>query len=188
MFAFGAGLGLTMQVVVTAVQNSVDRKHMGVATASVAFFRSMGGAIGTALFGAILNTRLTHHLTEVVPAAAQAQLAAASGVVNDVHAIQALPEPVKGWVLEAFTRSMDDVFLIAVPFMAVAFVIALTMREKPLTGRAAPGRPAELHTSESTEPELISVGTLDTRRASRPRGAASKAPRGRRDARRIDRI
>ena len=62
MFFFGAGLGLTMQVVVTAVQNSVDRKHMGVATASVTFFRSMGGAIGTALFGAILNTRLAEHL------------------------------------------------------------------------------------------------------------------------------
>ena len=55
-------------------------------------------------------------------------------------AIQALPEPVKGWVLEAFTRSMDDVFLIAVPFMAVALVIALTMREKPLAGRG--GTPA----------------------------------------------
>jgi MFS family permease len=47
MFAFGMGLGLTMQVVVTAVQNSVDRRNMGVATASVTFFRSMGGAIGT---------------------------------------------------------------------------------------------------------------------------------------------
>jgi EmrB/QacA subfamily drug resistance transporter len=138
MFAFGIGLGLTMQVVVTAVQNSVDRKHMGVATASVAFFRSMGGAIGTALFGAILNTRLTHHLAEIVPAQAQAQMAGAAHAVNDVTAIRALPEPVKGWVLEAFTRSMDDVFLVAVPFMAVAFIIALTMREKELKGRAAP--------------------------------------------------
>ena len=138
MFAFGVGLGLTMQVVVTAVQNSVERKHMGVATASVAFFRSMGGAIGTALFGAILNTRLTHHLTEVVPAAAQSQLAGASGAVNDVTAIQTLPEPVKGWVLEAFTRSMDDVFLIAVPFMVVGVIIALTMKEKELKGREAP--------------------------------------------------
>ncbi len=141
MFAFGFGLGLTMQVVVTAVQNSVERKHMGVATASVAFFRSMGGAIGTALFGAILNTRLAHHLTEVVPAAAQGQLAGASHAINDVTAIRALPEPVKGWVLEAFTRSMDDVFLVAVPFMAVAFVIALTMREKELKGRATPSAP-----------------------------------------------
>ena len=53
MFFFGAGLGLTMQVVITAVQNSVDRKDMGSATAAVTFFRSMGGALGTALFGAI---------------------------------------------------------------------------------------------------------------------------------------
>jgi EmrB/QacA subfamily drug resistance transporter len=141
MFGFGMGLGLTMQVVVTAVQNSVDRKHMGVATAAVAFFRSMGGAIGVALFGAILNTRLKAHLLEVVPAAAQAQMGNASTAVNNVTAIQALPEPIKGWVLEAFTRSMDDVFLIAVPFMAVAFVIALTMREKELLGRG-PAKPA----------------------------------------------
>jgi EmrB/QacA subfamily drug resistance transporter len=155
MFVFGAGLGMTMQVVVTAVQNSVDRRHMGVATASVAFFRSMGGAIGVALFGAILNTRLTHHLTEVVPAAAQAQLGAASGSINDVTAIRALPEPVKTWVLTAFTRSMDDVFLVAVPFMAVALIIALTMREKPLAGRTPVA--VEQQTSDPEEVELVAV-------------------------------
>jgi EmrB/QacA subfamily drug resistance transporter len=135
MYAFGMGLGFTMQVVVTAVQNSVDRRHMGVATASVTFFRSMGGAIGTALLGAILNIRLKYHLSEIV-GAAQGHGAGAPINTNDVTAIQALPEPVKTWVLEAFTRAMDDVFLVAVPFMAVAFVIALTMREKPLRGRA----------------------------------------------------
>ena len=136
MYAFGSGLGFTMQVVVTAVQNSVDRRNMGVATASVTFFRSMGGAIGTALLGAILNIRLKHHLSEIVGAADQAP----SGPIrtDDVTAIKALPEPIKTWVLEAFTRSMDDVFLVAVPFMAVAFVIALTMREKPLRSRATP--------------------------------------------------
>ncbi len=144
MFVFGAGLGLTMQVVVTAVQNSVERRHLGTATASVAFFRSMGGALGTALFGAILNLRLPHHLAEVVPASAQSQLGAASASVNDVTAIGALPEPVKTWVLTAFTRSMDDLFLVAVPFMVVALVVALTMKEKPLTGREpAPQPPAE---------------------------------------------
>jgi MFS family permease len=155
MFVFGAGLGMTMQVVVTAVQNSVDRKHMGVATASVAFFRSMGGAIGVALFGAILNTRLPKHLQEIVPAQAASQLGAASGSINNVTVIRGLPEPIKGWVLEAFTRSMDDVFLIAVPFMAVAFLIALTMREKPLAGRVGPSEGATA--SESAEPELVSV-------------------------------
>jgi hypothetical protein len=83
-----------------------------------------------------LNIRLKHHLSEIVGAADQAP----SGPIrtDDVTAIKALPEPIKTWVLEAFTRSMDDVFLVAVPFMAVAFVIALTMREKPLRSRATP--------------------------------------------------
>lgn len=136
MFGFGMGLGMTMQVVVTAVQNSVDRRNMGVATASVTFFRSMGGAIGTALLGAILNIQLQHHLTKIIGAA---QGGAQSGPINtnDVTAIRALPEPIKSWVLEAFTRAMDDVFLVAVPFMGVAFLIALTMREQPLKGREA---------------------------------------------------
>ena len=50
---------------------------------------------------------------------------------------------------------MDDVFLIAVPFMAVALVIALTMREKPLAGRS--GTPAPPSESASDEAELVSV-------------------------------
>jgi EmrB/QacA subfamily drug resistance transporter len=154
MFAFGMGLGLTMQVVVTAVQNSVDRRNMGVATASVTFFRSMGGAIGTALLGAILNIRLKHHL-EAIIGAAQGQAPAGPIETNDITAIRALPEPIKGWVLEAFTRSMDDVFLVAVPFMAVAFVIALTMREKPLKGRSQHSDSATPR--ESAETDLASM-------------------------------
>ena len=152
MLAFGMGLGLTMQVVVTAVQNSVDRKNMGVATAAVTFFRSMGGAIGTSLLGAILNLRLADHLAEVMPGGANPT---GGGVqTNDVTAIQALPEPIKGFVLEAFTRSMDDVFLVAMPFMAVAFLIALTMREKPLAGRTPV---ASEHTSAESEPVVIAA-------------------------------
>jgi EmrB/QacA subfamily drug resistance transporter len=154
MCAFGMGLGFTMQVVVTAVQNSVDRRHMGVATASVTFFRSMGAAIGTALLGAILNIQLKHHLSEIV-APARGNGAGAPIKTNDVTAIQALPEPVKGWVLEAYTRAMDDVFLVAVPFMAVAFVIALTMREKPLRGRGQHSDSAT--TSASADAELASM-------------------------------
>jgi EmrB/QacA subfamily drug resistance transporter len=154
MYVFGMGLGFTMQVVVTAVQNSVDRRNMGVATASVTFFRSMGGAIGTALLGAILNIRLEHHLREIVGAA---QGTGVGGPIetNDVTAIRALPEPIKSWVLEAFTRSMDDVFLVAVPFMAVALVIALTMREKPLKGRGQDSDSAS--PSASAEAKLASV-------------------------------
>jgi len=150
MYAFGMGLGFTMQVVVTAVQNSVDRRNMGVATASVTFFRSMGGAIGTALLGAILNIRLRHHLSEIV-GAAQGRAPAGPIETNDVTAIKALPEPVKTWVLEAFTRAMDDVFLVAVPFMAVALIVAVTMREKPLKGRSQHSDSATASASQDSE-------------------------------------
>ena len=150
MYAFGMGLGFTMQVVVTAVQNSVDRRNMGVATASVTFFRSMGGAIGTALLGAILNIRLRHHLSEIV-GAAQGRGPAGPIETNDVTAIKALPEPVKTWVLEAFTRAMDDVFLVAVPFMAVALIVAVTMREKPLKGRSQHSDSATASASQDSE-------------------------------------
>jgi len=150
MYAFGSGLGFTMQVVVTAVQNSVDRRHMGVATASVTFFRSMGGAIGTALLGAILNIRLAHHLNDIV-GAAQGRGPAGPIQTNDVTAIRALPEPIKSWVLEAFTRAMDDVFLVAVPFMVVALVIAVTMREKPLKGRSQHSDSATAGASQDSE-------------------------------------
>ena len=61
MFVMGLGLGMTMQVLTVVVQNSVGREHIGVATSSVMFFRQMGGSFGTALFGAILSTRLAHH-------------------------------------------------------------------------------------------------------------------------------
>jgi EmrB/QacA subfamily drug resistance transporter len=150
MYAFGSGLGFTMQVVVTAVQNSVDRRHMGVATASVTFFRSMGGAIGTALLGAILNLRLAHHLNDIV-SAAQGRGPTGPIETNDVTAIRALPEPVKSWVLEAFTRAMDDVFLVAVPFMVVGVGIAVTMREKPLKDRTQHSDSATAGASQDSE-------------------------------------
>ena len=70
-------------------------------------------------------------------------------------AIQALPEPVKTWVLTAFTQSMDDVFLVAVPFMAVALIIALTMREKELAGRHP--TPDAAHSDAAHEVELVAA-------------------------------
>jgi EmrB/QacA subfamily drug resistance transporter len=70
MWLLGAGLGFTMQIIVTVVQNSVQRRHIGTATGSVAFFRMMGGAFGAALFGAVLQSRLAGYLAERLPAGA----------------------------------------------------------------------------------------------------------------------
>jgi MFS family permease len=137
-YLFGAGLGLTMQTIVTAVQNSVDRRDMGAATSSVTFFRQMGGSVGAALFGAVLSSRLAHYLAEQLARAGIQPGAGAPRVdANSVQAIQQLTEPVRSVVLGAFTNALDDVFLVGVPFVAVAIVVALLLKEKPLrTGQS----------------------------------------------------
>ena len=66
----GLGLGCVMQVLILAVQNAVDRKDMGAATSSVAFFRTLGGAFGTAIFGAVLTARLHYWEPKLLPGAA----------------------------------------------------------------------------------------------------------------------
>jgi MFS family permease len=139
-FLFGAGLGFTMQTVLTAVQNAVEFRDLGTATSSVTFFRQMGGSVGAAVFGAVLSSRLAHYLTEAL---AQAGIRSGAGGVNvnpnNVQAIQQLAEPVKSVVLGAFSHALDNVFLVGVPFIVVALVVALFLREVPL--RAGPGAP-----------------------------------------------
>jgi EmrB/QacA subfamily drug resistance transporter len=133
IWLFGAGLGFSMQIVVTIVQNAVDRRHMGTATSSVAFFRSMGGTFGAAVFGAVLSSRLATHLADSGIDGGQ------SGAVNtnNVGRIARLPEPIHGIVLNAFANSLDDVFLWAVPTILVALVVSLFIKELPLKARAA---------------------------------------------------
>jgi EmrB/QacA subfamily drug resistance transporter len=141
-YIFGAGLGFTMQTIMVAVQNSVDFRDMGTATSGVTFFRSMGGAIGTAVFGAVLSNRLAHHLQEAFATAAGAPLPSGNATEN-IQAMRALPEPIREKVLLAFTQALHDVFLAGVPFLMLAFVTALFLKEIPLQTRVAPGAPAD---------------------------------------------
>jgi EmrB/QacA subfamily drug resistance transporter len=142
--AFGAGLGCTMQTIITAVQNAVEFRDLGSATSATTFFRQMGGTIGAAIFGAILANRLAVHLVEQLGPLAAAAQASGRFDTSNVQAIQALPEPIKTSVLTAFTNALDDVFLVGVPVVVLAFVVALFLKEVPL--RTAqwhpPGEPA----------------------------------------------
>ncbi|MEU7876916.1 MDR family MFS transporter [Microbispora bryophytorum] len=134
-FLFGAGLGFTMQTIVTAIQNAVERSDMGVATSSATFFRMMGAAIGTAIMGAVLTNRLAHYLT----AEFGGRMPPGRVDANNVQAIQQLPPPVKNHVLVAFTNAIDDVFLASLPFVALALVVAFFLKEIPLASRSSEG-------------------------------------------------
>ena len=145
MYVMGAGLGFTMQVLITVVQNSVDRSDMGVATSSVAFFRQMGGSFGTALFGAILSSRLAVHMAEAVDDLPPGEMPPSGNVdalTSDVQAINALPEPLHGLVTGAFSASLSEMFLTAVPLVLVALAVAFFLKELPLASRQSEGAPA----------------------------------------------
>lgn len=141
-YLFGAGLGFTMQTIIVAVQNAVDMREMGVATSSVTFTRSLGGAVGTAVFGAVLNSRLAGYLadslgdTNVAVGGGSPEMAA-----NNIESMQALEEPMRGIVLGAYTNALTDLFLYAVPVVVLAFVVSLFLREIPLRS-AADAQPA----------------------------------------------
>jgi EmrB/QacA subfamily drug resistance transporter len=127
----GAGLGLSMQTIVIALQNSVDFKDMGVATSSNTFFRSLGSVFGTALFGTILTSRLGHYLLESGFAPEQAEL-----IQNNTAAIGALSAEGQVTALNAFVDSFHMVFLVAAPVVAIGFIVALFLRETPLRTNA----------------------------------------------------
>jgi sugar phosphate permease len=126
-----------MQVMTLAVQNSVDRTVLGTATGLVTFFRSFGSSIGTAIFGVILVNRLTYHLKQGLPAslASHAKGISAAGIPSKI------PVEVKNQILIAFSKSFHDVFLSAIPFAIIAFVLSIMLKETPLktTTRNEPG-------------------------------------------------
>jgi EmrB/QacA subfamily drug resistance transporter len=102
MLVLGLGLGMVMQVLVLAVQNAVPYDMLGVATSGATLFRSIGGALGTAVLGAIFSGRLS--------------------------AEQAAGEP----RVEAFTDALHVVFLVAAGIVAVAFVLTWLIPERTL--------------------------------------------------------
>jgi len=126
MGLLGAGLGMVMQVLILAVQNSVELRHMGVATSGATLFRSIGGAMGVSLFGALFSHALLGGLGSDFSASAGG---AASLSPAAVHA---LPAALQHSYLQAFSGAMQGVFLLAAVFTSVAFALSWLLREVPL--------------------------------------------------------
>ncbi|MEA2421286.1 MAG: hypothetical protein QOF55_385 [Thermoleophilaceae bacterium] len=134
LLVLGLGMGCVMQVLVLAVQNAVDYSDLGVATSGATLFRSIGGALGTALFGAIFSHQLASNLASGAGARAQA-LATSGGRLSPAQ-LHALPGPVHTAYLGAFTDSLSTVFLVAVFVVATGFALSWFLPERPLRATA----------------------------------------------------
>lgn len=138
MVVVGVGLGTFMQVMTLAIQNSVERSELGTATSSATFFRSLGSSFGGALFGAILTSRLAHHLSQSLPKHTGGSSLNVNGILTGGSSIHSLPPAVSHDVLLAFTRSFHDMFLLTIPFALLSFVVALFLKEVPLRSTHKP--------------------------------------------------
>lgn len=136
IFVTGVGMGLVMQTIVLAVQNSVDPHEIGVATSSNNFFREIGAAVGTALFSTIFTSRLTQNL-EPLFAQGGAGAGAGEGASSLTPALVAqLPEPLHTQVVDAYTNALAPSFWYLIPLVLVGFVFALFLKEVKLSDTA----------------------------------------------------
>ncbi len=122
MIVLGAGVGLVMQTVVLAAQNEVPGSDIGVATSSVTFFRSIGGSIGVAMFGALFTSRLSHAIAGLVP----------GGLAVDPRDLVSLAPPVRQAYVAEFADALAGTFVYAVPLALVGVALAVALRERPL--------------------------------------------------------
>src|SRR5947209_17673822 len=89
MLMIGAGMGLTMPIFTLIVQNAAPQRQIGAATATVQFFRQIGGTVGAAVFGSIMLSRYRDHFEGAVPAGTPS--AALAAFKNPLQLAQVLP-------------------------------------------------------------------------------------------------
>lgn len=146
MIVVGLGLGLTMPVYTVVVQNAVDRRMIGAATAATQFFRQIGGAVGTAIFTSIMLGRFGERFAAGVPAGAPPQVVAAFKNPLQLVQTQATLQQVFGRTPEGaqlltrlFANATDSLvyaiqgsFLLGAVLMAGACVVNFFLKEVPL--------------------------------------------------------
>jgi EmrB/QacA subfamily drug resistance transporter len=181
MVVMGLGLGGNMQPMITAVQNAVSPREIGVATSSVAFFRSMGGTLGTAIFlsvlfnvlpgkisGAFATARTTPEFQAALAnnpdqARTLQQAAAGGGDLSDTSWINKLSDVIAHPFKAGFADGIQVVFLLALAVMAVGLLIVFFLPEIPLAERSAQQqRAADLQAAENSDgvPGEVGAGPL----------------------------
>jgi EmrB/QacA subfamily drug resistance transporter len=136
MLVLGAGVGMLMQNLVLAVQNVVPARELGAASSNVAFFRTMGGAIGVSALGALLGNRIATLLPERL-ADAGVPLSALGGDKGQLPETRLLPRTLRIVVESSYADGIAEAFLVAAPIALIALVAVIFLKEVPLSTRTA---------------------------------------------------
>ena len=128
LFVLGVGMGMSMQNLVLAVQNSVAATDLGAASSTVTFFRSMGGTVGVSVLGAVMASRVGELTVEGIAAAGLPVPEGGAGIGN----LNELPPAVAGIVRSSYGDATALIFLIAGVLAIITLVAVLAIREVPL--------------------------------------------------------
>jgi EmrB/QacA subfamily drug resistance transporter len=151
----GTGLGLSFPVFTLTVQNAVQHKFLGVATAATQLFRQIGGTIGVAIMGTVMNSSMTSKMTEKMSSVKDSPLLTdpeTAGVMKQLQDPQnimnggklkelqsTLPQEFQGiyasileGVRESLSYALTNVFFIGAMILLVGFVLTFFMKEIPL--------------------------------------------------------
>ncbi|MFJ2897109.1 MDR family MFS transporter [Streptomyces sp. NPDC087218] len=141
MLVLGVGIGLSMQVLTIAVQNTVDYSDLGTATSGVTFFRTLGSSFGTAVFGTIYANTLGPNLTDGITAAARAggDPAVLAKAAQSPEGLHSLPAAQSAPLAQAYADTLHTVFLWTVPVAVLGFFVALLLKEVKLRDTARVG-------------------------------------------------
>ena len=114
---FGLGFGMVSQILIVAVQNSVEGREMGIAMATANFFRGLGGAVGAAVLGAVFATR--------------------AGTIAVTEGPTALGGGARSDVIDA----VQGVFAVAALIALAGLLVVLALKEVPLSSRGPQEEP-----------------------------------------------
>jgi DNA-binding MarR family transcriptional regulator len=171
-FIFGLSIGLILQVLVIAVQNSANYADLGAATSGATFFRLIGGAFGVAICGSIFSNQLR---TQLASALARVRLPPGFTIANaqaNPALLRRLPAAVKPGVLAAYAHSIDKIFLYSAPVAGVAFILSWFLKEVPLRktvgtadlGHGLGASSAERSSLQEVERALLRLASVDMRK------------------------
>lgn len=132
MAIMGIAIGLAMPVLTVAIQNSVDQRHLGTATSMTDFSRKIGGVFGVSLLGALLNAHVSRTFDARLADGGLPEDTDVATLLNTPAEIAALPTTVRTIVREAIAGGVRLVFIVGVVFAALAVLLALRLKEKPL--------------------------------------------------------
>lgn len=142
----GIGLGTTFPTLLVSVQNAAEARDIGVATASVAFFRSLGGAFGAAILWSILLWDLGRRLAAIgLTKAGLADDLLHGKVLHGRTAAAPMPAAAHDAVVAALGQSFHVIFLVIAAITGLGLVVLVFLKELPLrtTAHAAMHREVE---------------------------------------------